>query len=389
MAASKSNESVKIGCVAGCVEGEANGRRVSRRAFVKGAAGLGASLVIAGAAGSALADAASKESAASADGSKDSAVSSDATPTSENVVLDFKGREVAVPEKLERVAVTCMGGGTQTVCVLGAADRLVVSPSMAKSAPLLLKILPQLENVADAGTFDDVNLETLAAGDPQLVFVASTSDKGNQAIEDLGIATYTLGTANSTVESMRNDYVNAGKLLGTSDIADDLMEVWDEIMGFVDEKAASIPEAERLTVYRCSSELTSCNHTKWAGTWIEAAGGVPAAPEGTTGDVSIEQIAEWDPDVIITSADIATITGNDAYAELKAVKNGAVYNTPKGTMGWDIPSPEVPLGFVWLGKRLYPEAFADFDVEEETKAFYAKFYNYELTEEDLDGIFKR
>lgn len=311
------------------------------------------------------------------------------TETPSDVVVDYKGREVAVPKRVERIGVTCMGGATQTVCALGGADRLVVSPSMAKSAPLMLKMYPQLETVPDAGTFDDVNLETLAAAEPDLVFVSSTSDKGNQAIEDLGIATYTLGTANSTVESMRADYVNAGKLLGTEDIAAQLMEFWDETMGFVDTAAASVGADERLTVYRCGAELTACNHTPWASTWIEAAGGVPVAEAGTTNEVGIEQIAAWDPDVIITSADVASILENEAYADLKAVRAGAVYNSPKGAMGWDIPSPEVPLGFAWLGQVLYPEAFDGFDLDEETKAFYAAFYNYELSPEELDGILRR
>ena len=350
--------------------------RITRRGLI----GLTAALAGTAIAGTALA---ADKSGASANAASDKAAAGSQT------VTDFKSREVAIPEKVERVGVTCMGGGTQTVRVLGGADRLVVSPSMEKSAPLLLKVLPQVAQVADAGTFDDVNLETIAAQEPQIVFVASTSDKGNAAIEDLGIATYTLGTANSTVESMRADYVNAGKILGTSDVADDLMAFWDDVMGFVDKAAASVADAERLTVYRCGAELTACNHTKWATTWIEAAGGVCAAPEGTTNDVSLEQIADWDPDVIITSAAVEDVLANEAYADLKAVKAGAVYNTPKGTMGWDIPSPEVPLGFAWLGQTLYPDAFADIDVEAKTKEFYAQFYNYDLTDEDLDGIFRR
>lgn len=351
---------------------------VSRRSFVLAGAG------VAGALAASLA-----ARAAFAAGGKEEAAAPEKADAKEGVVVDSKDREVAVPEKVERVGVTCMGGATQMVCALGAADRLVMGPSMEKAAPLLLKMFPQLADLPDAGTFDDVNVETLAAAEPDLVFVSSTSDKGNQKIDDLGIPTYTLGTANSTVASMRNDYVNAGVLLGATDVADDLMAFWDETMDFVDKAAASIPDGERLTVYRCGAQLTAANHTPWASTWIEAAGGVSVAEKGTTGDVSIEQIAEWDPDVIITSAPVASILEEEAYKDLKAVKNGAVYNTPKGAMGWDVPSPEVPLGFAWLGQLLYPAAFEGLDVEEETKAFYAKFFGYELDADDLDTMFRR
>lgn len=354
---------------------------LSRRGFVGASAGLGVALAACGLAGTALA--ADKGASASADKKAASAAK-------DGVVIDYKGREVAIPEKIERIAVTCMGGATQTVCVFGGADRLVVSPSMAKSSPLVLKLFPQIENAVDAGTFDDVNIETLAAADPDFAFVSSTSDKGNAAIEELGIPTYTLGTANSTIESMRNDYVNAGKLLGTSDVADDLMKFWDDVLGYVADTLETIPEDQRLTVYRCGAELTAASHTPWATTWIKGAGGIPAVEkDGMTSDVSIEQVAAWDPDVISTSGDVDAILTNEAYADLKAVKNGAVYKTPKGTMSWDVPSPEVPLGFAWLAKTLYPEAFADFDVEAKCKEFYAQFFNYDLTDEDLDGIFLR
>ena len=106
-------------------------------------------------------------------------------------VTDAKGREVAVPEKIERIGITCMGGALQTMSVLGGADRVVVAPSPAKSSPLLLEIFPQYESIPDGGTFDDVNIETIAAAEPDFVFVSSTSDKGNAQIEEIGIATYT------------------------------------------------------------------------------------------------------------------------------------------------------------------------------------------------------
>ena len=358
--------------------------KITRRAFARVSAGA-AALALAGGAAFALADAEGSE-----EGEADEAEpAGDDAPAEEGVVVDAKGREVAVPESIERIAVTCMGGGTQTVCTFGGADRLVVSPSMAKSAPLLLKIFPQIEDAVDAGTFDDVNIETIAAAEPDFCFVSSTSDKGNAAIEELGIPTYTLSTANATVESMRNDYINTSILLGTPELGEAYTAFWDEIMGAVDAAAKTVPEDGRLVVYRCGAEITAANHTPWAGTWIEAVGGVSAAENGTTGDVSVEQVAEWNPDVILTSGDIEALLADDRIQDIAAIKNGAVYAAPKGTMGWDAPSPEVPLGFAWLGAQLYPEAFSGIDVEAECVAFYKNFYGYDLTDEELDGIFKR
>ena len=303
-------------------------------------------------------------------------------------VTDAKGREVAVPEKIERIGITCMGGALQTMSVLGGADRVVVAPSPAKSSPLLLEIFPQYESIPDGGTFDDVNIETIAAAEPDFVFVSSTSDKGNAQIEEIGIATYTLSTANASAESLRQEYQNVGILLGTEDIAKDLIAFWDDLMGRVAQGVTGVPESERLTVYRCGAAITKANHTPWAANWIRTAGGVPVADDGTTGDVSIEKIATWDPDVISTSANVEDLLNDPSLQDLKAIKNGSVYKSPKGCMGWDTPSPEVPLGFAWLAQTLYPERFKDVDLEKETKGFYEKFYHHEITQEGYRAFFK-
>lgn len=304
-----------------------------------------------------------------------------------STVTDFKGREITVPEQIERIGITCMGGAIQEVCVLGGADRVVVMPSMGKSSPLLLKMFPQLEDLPDAGTFDEVNVETLAAAKPDFVFVSSTSDKGNQQVEDIGISTYTLSTAKASVESLRTEFENIGTLLNTSDTAQNLLAFWDDIMSRVDAGAASISESNRLSVYRCGAAITKASHTPWAGNWIRTAGGVSVAEDGTTGDVSVETIAGWNPDIII-AGNPAEILADDRLQDLQAVKNKRVYRGPKGSMGWDAPSPEVPLGFAWLAQTLYPDQFKDIDIEKETKAFYREFYNYELSEEEYRSFFE-
>ena len=303
-------------------------------------------------------------------------------------VTDAKGREVAVPERIERIGITCMGGALQTMSVLGGADRVVVTPSPAKSSPLLLEIFPQYESLPDAGTFDDVNIETIAAAEPDFVFVPSTSGKGNAQIEDIGIATYTLSTANASAESLRQEYQNVGVLLGTEDIAAELVGFWDDLMGRVEKGVSALPEGERLTVYRCAAAITKASHTPWASNWIRTAGGVPVADDGTTGDVSLEKIAAWDPDVISTSAKVEGLLNDPSLQKLKAIKNGAVYKSPKGCMGWDTPSPEVPLGFAWLAQMLYPDRFEDIDLEKEAKGFYERFYHYDLTDEGYQAFFK-
>lgn len=42
---------------------------------------------------------------------------------------------------------------------------------------------------------------------------------------------------------------------------------------------------------------------------------------------------------------------------------------------WGYPLPEaLALGELWMAKKLYPEQFADIDMQKEVDAFYTKFY---------------
>ena len=91
-----------------------------------------------------------------------------------NVVVDAKGNEFAIPEKVERIAITCNGGTTHEVAIFGGADKIVAQPSMQKF-PQLLKMYPQFNDVMNAGSFDDLNIEALVAQEPDLALVGVSS----------------------------------------------------------------------------------------------------------------------------------------------------------------------------------------------------------------------
>ena len=103
----------------------------------------------------------------------------------------------------------------------------------------------------------------------------------------------------------------------------------------------------------------------------------------TFGTVNIEQVVEWDPEVIFMGRTVGTdkITKNDQWKEITAVKNGAVYETPHGVFYWDNSSEQI-LTIMYVASILHPELFTDLNMVEETKYFYKTFYNYNLTDEE-------
>ena len=42
---------------------------------------------------------------------------------------------------------------------------------------------------------------------------------------------------------------------------------------------------------------------------------------------------------------------------------------------------------LWMSKNNHPELFEDIDMTEELKSYYKRFYNVELTEENIEKIF--
>lgn len=107
--------------------------------------------------------------------------------------------------------------------------------------------------------------------------------------------------------------------------------------------------------------------------------------------VNLEQILEWDPDVILvtgvgmSSMTAAEILGNQVdgidLSSLRAVQNGDVYSTQLGMWNWFTPGPDAPVVANWIGKTLYPDKFADVDMVSMTQDYYNEMYKYEVDAE--------
>ena len=130
--------------------------------------------------------------------------------------------------------------------------------------------------------------------------------------------------------------------------------------------------------------------------WLESTGAVNVASELTgTAEVNMEQIYEWNPDIIyitnfssVQPEDLYnnTIEGDD-WSSVKAVQDQKVYKFPLGMYRWFPPASDTPLVLKWLAQKNQPELFADIDMEQEVKEYYQKFYQVELSDEEVDQIF--
>ena len=71
---------------------------------------------------------------------------------------------------------------------------------------------------------------------------------------------------------------------------------------------------------------------------------------------------------------------------VNAVKNNRVYKTPIGIYRWDTQNIEAPIMVEWLAKIINPEVYTEYEVQEVLRDFYKTYFDYELSQADLDLI---
>ena len=133
-----------------------------------------------------------------------------------------------------------------------------------------------------------------------------------------------------------------------------------------------------------SSYLKTAPEGMYQAEMIHKAGGENAAGD-MSGDawleLSYEDILAMNPEVIIIPASAEygreDVLGDANLAETEAVKNGAVYQMPKGLEEWDSPVPSGILGVRWLGSILHEEAYSREEMEKDVREFYRTFYGFE------------
>ena len=114
--------------------------------------------------------------------------------------------------------------------------------------------------------------------------------------------------------------------------------------------------------------------------------------QGTGNEVNIEQMINWDPEIIIFEPNsyYDFVSDDPAWKTLRAVKNNKYYEVPMGPYNWMgfPPSCNRVLGLLWTAQLLYPDK-TDFDLKEEVQEYYKLFYQYDLSDSEYEKLVKK
>ena len=344
------------------------------------------------------------ESAMTSTGENESSSKEEAKGT--RIIKDQLGFDVELPpaKDIKRIAIHKLLPLPSVYAVYkgGNVDGLISMPPDSLNAAknsILAKYAPDILNVSiDYYKGGELNMEELLKLKPDVVFYAGGEEERQQfvnaGIPAVGFSTVTpngpntIETLNAWISLMEQVFEEGSKVTGITEYA---KEAQDEI----NKRLADIPEDQRKKVLMIG-HYSSTNFTLggFSDYWISVTGGINVG-KGTQGNVNMEQVYSWAPDIMFISTlsdffpedfyNNTTVEGAD-WSGVPAVINKQVYKFPLGMHRWWPPSTDAPLSLWWIAKTTYPEKFEDINMDEKIKEYYKKFYGMDLTDEDVNSI---
>lgn len=300
------------------------------------------------------------------------------------IFTDAVGREVQVPVNPERVFTAGPPAATLVYTLKPEAMVGWVRPPREGDLPYLreeVRTLPELGGLTGRG--DTLNLEVLLSTKPDIIVDYGTindtyADLANRVQEQASLP-YVL--IDGSFARMPQGIRQMADLLGVSGRGEQLATYAEKTLADIDAMLASVPEADRPTVYlaRGPEGLESPARGSINAEIIERVGARNVVVAETRGlaNVSTEQVQAWAPEVIITiDKEFAAKVGSmPEWKGVPAVDNGRVYLAPSTPFGFIDSPPSVNrlAGLIWLAHTLYPE-HARGDLKADIAGFYDLFY---------------
>ena len=316
-------------------------------------------------------------------------------------VTDQLGRQVTLPDHIDRVVVLQHQTLNLLVQLNAQNDIVGVLSSWKKQlGPQFARFMPAITALPMPGDLTQVNLESLLALNPQVVFVANYAPAEMiQQIQTAGIPVVAIslredaaGEQNKMNPTMGNEeqaYNNGlkqgirliGDVVGKQKEAEALIDYTFTARAKANAPVADIAQDKKVRVYMANPDLNTYGSGKYTGLMMEHAGALNVASASVKGarQVSLEQVLQWDPEVIFVQDRypevVKQIETDPNWQAIDAVKNHRVWLMPEYAKAWGYPMPEaLALGELWMAKKLYPERYKNVDVEAQAQDYYQRFY---------------
>ena len=322
--------------------------------------------------------------------------------TAETKTVTFKddcGREVKVPEKIETVIAS---GPLAQMFLLAVAPDTLIATNSQWSNETKKYIDDKYLDLPEVGSFfgnHDLNYEEIAKLDPQIIIdVGEDKPSMKSDLQDITDKTNIPAVhISANFDNTDKAFSKLGKLLDREDKGNKLAAFCKD--AFDSAEAVIKKTDKKKKVMYCTQEdgLNVLAKDSYHSQIIDMLADNVAVLEdpssqGTGNEVNIEQMINWDPEIIIFEPNsyYDFVKDDPAWKTLKAVKNNKYYEVPMGPYNWMgfPPSCNRVLGLLWTAQLLYPDK-TDFDLKEEVQEYYKLFYQYDLSDSEYEKLVKK
>ena len=320
-------------------------------------------------------------------------------------VEDHWGRSVEVPLNPERVVVMEWEGlVTKSMQIFGVADALVGVDTATNRMGYREELIPSIANAIELGSpWSGVNYEQLVGLDPDVVFLEAwvASDENRtmhqdviDRIEGLGLPVVVLISPSNfeepSIDTAWEHITITGDVFGMQEEAADLIAELNDRLTLITERTATIPESGRTNVaYFSTINYVMGERSIQDYLLTEIVGANNVAGAGTFITISEEQMLALDPDAIV-------VAGHEGYLDASVIYEGrsaglnwgalqqmrAIQEQRVVALGYDEwrATIETPIALLKIAAVVYPDLFADIDLEQEELDFYSDVYGMDEAE---------
>lgn len=325
-------------------------------------------------------------------------------------VVDMLGREVEVPANVTRIV--CTGSNAlRMVSYLQATDLLVgveetdlayATSTKRDYAHVYYDTFQNLPVIGKGGgTAYTAYPEGVLAADPDVILTCYVQEAAEQLQSETGIPVVSIRSASANF--IDQDWQDAlrltADLLGKEERCQELLDYIDACKVDLQARSASVPEEDKPTVY--TGAVTFSGSHGFAGTYanfgpflaVDARNVADETEEDAFFEVDLEQVLMWDPDIIFLDPGNLSLveeeydSNSDFFHALTAVQQGQVYTMPSFN-NYSTNTTYCLIDAYFTGTVLYPEQFADVDLEEKGNEILTEFLGKAYFDEmEADGLY--
>ncbi len=288
---------------------------------------------------------------------------------------DKMDRAVTIQTPVKRAVLLT---GADLLPVTGAWNQVVgMSRSGREDNDLLKAARPDIAQlIPSVGTNSNINVEVLLQLKPDIVLSWSSNPEIINYLDKKGVPV--IAVFPESIPELHEVMRMQGKVFGSEKNVESAIARMEEMFSLIRKRVAAVPADQRKKALWISSKPT--NVTGGISIYNDLLAIVGQHNIGMefkqhSAEVSLEQIAVWNPDVIYiwgrAHYSAKDILDNPQWRHIAAIKERRVFKAPR----WDTWSPRIAPLALWMAATVYPEQFKDIDINKTIDKFYQDVYN--------------